>query len=156
MTFYQDLTPYVYFKRREPPDLLSLNIGWLDVTQPYVQGDTSQVFRDRLFEFCLDKYVVHIARGFQECQFCGLSSEPWFEENEFKYGENAHWMSIGDGEIRVLGSSAIYSAPALIYHYVVEHHYKPPQEFIEAVLTGPTPGSDAHMALLKQLGLGRY
>ena len=65
-------------------------------------------------------------------------------------------MSIGDGEIRVLGKSAIYSAPTLLYHYVVEHHFKPPEEFIEAILTGPAPGSDIHMALLKKLGVGRY
>ncbi len=155
MTFYRDLTPYVYFAHREPSDLVSLNIGWLDAAQCYARGDTSQEFKDRLFEFCLDKYVVHILRGFHACQFCGLSYEQWFEEHEFKYGENAQWMSIGDGEIRVLGKSAIYSAPTLIYHYVSEHQYKPPTEFIEAVLTGSAPGSDTHKTLLRKLGVGR-
>lgn len=156
MTYYPDLTRYEYFARDEPSDTAALNIGWLDETQPYVIGHTPQEFKDRLFEFCLDKYTVHIARGFHACQFCKLSYDQWFEEHEFKYGENAHWMSIGDGEIRVLGKSAIYAAPTLIYHYVVEHQYQPPKEFIEAVLTGPAPGSNMHITLLEKLGVGRY
>lgn len=28
----------------------------------------------------------------------------------------------------------LYLAPSLIFHYITEHNYKPPQEFIEAVL----------------------
>ncbi len=37
-------------------------------------------------------------------------------------------------EVRVLGQNdKIYVAPALIYHYVKEHHYQPPEEFILAV-----------------------
>ncbi|MCX7805518.1 MAG: hypothetical protein N3A38_10060 [Planctomycetota bacterium] len=39
-------------------------------------------------------------------------------------------------EIRVLGRDGkIYAAPTLIYHYVVAHKYRPPQEFIDAVMT---------------------
>jgi len=70
---------------------------------------------------------------YHACEFCNLSHEQWVKD---RYGDKAHWASIGDGEIRVLGKSAIYAAPALIYHYVVEHQYKPPDEFIEAILVG--------------------
>ncbi len=42
-------------------------------------------------------------------------------------------------------------APTLIYHYVVDHQYCPPEEFIEAVLTGPVPGSPQHISLLRTL-----
>jgi hypothetical protein len=27
-------------------------------------------------------------------------------------------------------------APALILHYILDHHYRPPDEFIEAVIVG--------------------
>jgi hypothetical protein len=37
-------------------------------------------------------------------------------------------------EIYVPGRNGIYVAPSLIYHYVVDHHYQPPAEFMEAVL----------------------
>jgi hypothetical protein len=41
----------------------------------------------------------------------------------------------GNGEIHVRGpSGAVYCAPALILHYVAEHQYQPPQEFVAAVI----------------------
>lgn len=42
----------------------------------------------------------------------------------------------GSGEIRVKGINCVYAAPVMIYHYVRVHGYKPPQEFIEAVISG--------------------
>jgi hypothetical protein len=40
----------------------------------------------------------------------------------------------GSGEIRVPGDRKVYAAPILIHHYVEAHGYKPPEEFIEAVI----------------------
>jgi hypothetical protein len=150
MTYYEDLTPYQYSARNEPPKLNSLNVGWLSRDKPFSIGETSQKFKDRLFQFCLDEYVVNIARGFHVCEFCSISTEKWVEVGKSRYGEKAHWLGIGNAEIRVLGNSAIYAAPTLIYHYVTEHQYRPPDEFIEAVLTGPLSGSKGHRALLRK------
>jgi hypothetical protein len=146
MAYFKDLTPYGYFGNPEKQDIPVLNIGWLETDQ-FEKGETSQEFREKLFQFCLDQNLVLIARGFQECLFCDMSWNDW-GRNHPDYGSNAHWMSIGDGEIRVIGKSAVYAAPALIYHYVVEHNYKPPQEFVDAVLTGPQPGSHEHQSYL--------
>lgn len=148
MTYYQDLTRYEYYARGEPFDPGLLNIGWLSDAQPFEAGETSQEFQDRLFEFCLDKFVVHIARGFHVCELCHTSVEQWYKEGKARYGKQAHWCGIGDGEIRVIGKTAAYAAPTLVYHYVVEHRYRPPQEFIDAVLSGPPPGSEEHERLL--------
>lgn len=148
MTYYKDLTPYEYFARHEPLKSMPLNIGWLSIGMPFDRGETSQAFRDRLLEFCSDAFVVHIARGFHQCEFCNRPD--WYSSQNNIYGEQAHWASIGDGEIRVLGKTAVYAAPALVYHYVVEHDYKPPDEFIEAVLSGPPPGSKEHLDLLRK------
>jgi len=135
VTYFKDLTPYEYFGR-ETLNPKPLNIGWLGVEMPFEKGATSREFKDKLLKFCSDEYIVLIARGFHACEFCNLSYEQWHKEQKNRYGDKAHWASIGDGEIRVLGKSAIYAAPALIYHYVIEHQYKPPDEFIEAILTG--------------------
>lgn len=149
MAYFQDLTPYAYYV--DPPGVASLNVGWLSQSMPFSQGETSQAFKDRLFQFCLDEYVVHIARGFHVCELCSkVSEEQWYAESQGRYGEKTQWLNIGDGEIRVIGKSAIYAAPTLIYHYVVEHQYKPPDAFIEAVLTGPAPESEAFQALLEK------
>ena len=41
----------------------------------------------------------------------------------------------GNGEIRIDANDGItYVAPVLILHYVSEHHYAPPQQFVDAVL----------------------
>ena len=142
MTYFKDLTPYTYTQVDQ-----SLNIGWLSVSEEYVIGETSLEFKEKLRQFCLDENVIKIMRGFQECEFCGLSSTDWARTHP-SYGENSKWMSIGDGEIRVIGDGVIYAAPALIYHYIVEHQYQPPQEFIDAVLNGRQPDSSEHIALL--------
>ena len=38
-----------------------------------------------------------------------------------------------NGEIRVAGNQIIFAAPVLIVHYIEEHGYLPPAEFLEAV-----------------------
>jgi hypothetical protein len=38
-----------------------------------------------------------------------------------------------NGEIRVAGEQVVYAAPLLIIHYIEEHGYLPPAEFLEAV-----------------------
>ena len=72
MTYFKDLTPYSYSKG-EKSQLLVLNIGWLDKSEPFTMGETSQEFRDKLYQFCLDKNIVLIMRGFHNCEFCELS-----------------------------------------------------------------------------------
>lgn len=145
MAYFKDLTPYEYYK----PEANTLNVGWLGAGQRFSKGKTAQAFKDKLFAYCLDEYVIHIARGFHQCEFCTMSVEEWVKP---RYGDKAHWLNLGDGEIRVIGESVIYAAPTLIYHYVVEHRYKPPEEFIQAVLTGPDPVSEQHAELLKKFG----
>lgn len=146
MPYFKDLTPYEYFQHSGKQEMPILNIGWLELDD-FETGDCSPEFKEKLFQFCLDPNIVAIARGFQECIFCGMSWYDWGRKHP-DYGPNTHWMSIGDGEIRVLGNSTVYAAPALIFHYVAEHHYKPPQEFVDAVLTGPQPGSKEHQNCL--------
>jgi hypothetical protein len=42
---------------------------------------------------------------------------------------------LGSAEIRVPGKSGIqYACPNMIYHYLQDHNYRPPDEFITAVL----------------------
>jgi hypothetical protein len=43
----------------------------------------------------------------------------------------------------------------MIYHYVVDHHYLPPEEFISAVLDGPLPDSPEYLARAERYEWGR-
>lgn len=150
MSYYQDLTPYEYCVRHEPGGSRAVNIGWLSRECAYPKGETSDEFKARLLLFCQDHNIVHVARGFHACDLCSVSWHQWFADREFRYGTSAHWASIGDGEIRVFGNQMVFAAPALIYHYVLEHNYLPPSVFIEAVLTDPAPDSSEYRTLLSK------
>jgi hypothetical protein len=150
MTYFADLSPYEYVGSESG----TRNVGWLG-NGSFLIGSTSEEFQAKLLEFCHDHVIVHIARGFHTCELCSMDQKSdlqWFSQNQDRYGPEQHWASIGDGEIRVIGENAIYAAPALIYHYVVEHKYFPPVEFIESVLDGPQPGSTEHTKLIQKLG----
>ena len=47
----------------------------------------------------------------------------------------------------------IYAAPTLIYHYVAVRHYKPPDEFLQALREGPRPCSQQYFDALAKLNL---
>lgn len=67
---------------------------------------------------------------------------------------NGEERLLGVAEIRVFsGDGRVYAAPTLIYPYVAVHHYKPPDEFIEALRTGPPPSSQEYFDILARLNL---
>jgi hypothetical protein len=113
MAFYPDLSPYEY-ALDEPAG--TVNLGWLEPSQPYPTGQTPQAFRARLLDLC--RRPVNLTVGYHACPFCPA-------------GQPA---PRGSGEIRVPGNARVYAAPALIHHYVEAHGYKPPEEFVQAVL----------------------
>jgi len=50
-------------------------------------------------------------------------------------GEEA--VTVGDAEIRVIaGDGTWFIAPTLILHYVIEHDYRPPSSFVQALMRG--------------------
>jgi hypothetical protein len=48
------------------------------------------------------------------------------------------------------GVGVVYAAPAGFLHYIKEHSYLPPAEFIRAVEACPPYGSDAYEAALRE------
>jgi hypothetical protein len=69
------------------------------------------------------------------CHFC--------KEYPVRITDSDGEFSLGDGEIRVPAKDeeVTYVSPNLIYHYVVAHHYLPPDVFLEALhsLSLPNP-----------------
>ena len=147
MAYYPDLSFYQYGNSKAWPDVV--NVGWLDSVQNYPQGSVSQAFIERLWILCRRRIMT--MRGFHVCEFCDM---PRDKVPTVQRGEEI--LSLGFAEIRVFSrSSRVYAAPNLIYHYVVEHHYQPPEEFIQAVLECPLPGSSEYESFLQQHG-GEY
>lgn len=114
MTYFKDLTPYAYIDPEEElPD--TINIGWLDKDYPFPVGETSDDFRAKLRALC--EHRLKQTRGFHSCQFC-----------------KGRDRATSSSEMRIAHDGKVYAAPSMVYHYVVEHGYFPPEEFIDAVL----------------------
>lgn len=109
-----------------PSNPRRLYVGWLDKDHEYARGEVSSEFSARLLRLCSKAMKT---RGFHRCPFCpgGVPAKP------LNYRKKA--VSLGSGFFSVKGKRwLIFEAPDLIYHYVVDHGYKPPAEFIEAVM----------------------
>jgi hypothetical protein len=125
--YYSDFTPYCYIERTAAPNVL--NIGWLETPHPFPRNAASEELLDALFEKCLD--TVNQTRGWHDCQFCDVP--PTLPLEVSRSGKN---LGLGSAEIRVNAKDGrIYAAPNLIYHYVSEHDYDPPPEFVEALFS---------------------
>ena len=127
MAYYPDLTPYRYY----PDESDMLNVGWLSRRQPFPRGPVPLAFADELQR--MSQEPVHLTRGSHLCEFCEppediIAAEP-------RYREVWEWFRCGNGELHVRGETGIvYCAPRLVVHYVSEHQYQPPLEFVAAVL----------------------
>jgi hypothetical protein len=126
VTYFADLTPYSFLASAATS--AALNVGWLDPTHPFRQEATEREFHHRLFAFC--EHPVHRTRGIHRCAFCPVPGNGPAQRETL----NGRTVVLGSAEIRVGGAGVTYAAPDLIYHYVVQHRYRPPGEFIRAVL----------------------
>ena len=123
--YYPDFTLYCYIKK-EAANVL--NIGWLETPHPFPTKKASEELLDALFEKCLT--LVNATRGVHECQFCDV---PTWGVEVSRHGKG---VFLGNAEMRVKATDGrVYAAPNLIYHYVSEHDYDPPQEFIQALFS---------------------
>ncbi len=137
----EDLEPYEGCRTDAEISLTPLAVGWLQPGRPFDVGETPAEFLPALLPFCLPPETV--------CPWPGLPLCPLCRQPVILPGEDRSAAHLT--EIRVIGETEIYAAPALIYHYVEAHHYQPPDEFIAAVLQGPAPGTAEHRALIRAL-----
>ena len=88
-----------------------VKIGWLDIDQPFNRGILPDGFIDKLKSVRTCKHQ----KGSHVCPFC----------------ENSKSSS----SIRIrIGDYDYYDSPQMIIHYVEEHSYLPPQEYIDEVM----------------------
>jgi hypothetical protein len=109
-THYVDLTPYEYAVK---PGAYknAVNIGWLDKGQDYTKGEVPVGFLKKL----ANAEILAHHKGGHRCPFCGGG-----------YSSQVHYVQ---------GNGIKYVFPQMLSHYISEHNYKPPQEFIDAVMS---------------------
>jgi hypothetical protein len=138
MAYFPDLSPYAYGHRPHPG---VLHIGWLDGVHEYPKGKVAEHVLGRLKRLATEPTELY--RGFHICELC---SPP---EGLIGPGDAGYWdwakPRSSNGEIRVTLGTAAYAAPVLIVHYIEEHGYLPPEEFLRAVMeAAPNPQGGAN------------
>jgi hypothetical protein len=111
-------------------------IGWLHPDYPYTKGKVSAAFVRRLKRFAArsgesaSALCLVLAMGFHTCEFCGKSR--------------------GHRNFGVPNDDVLFVAPEMIVHYVKQHGYAPPAEFIAAVLSSPLPGTPEYREIVEK------
>ncbi|GAA3289723.1 hypothetical protein Dvina_37100 [Dactylosporangium vinaceum] len=138
MAYFADLTPYMYgdsdhdtvgYGRgnvRYRPRYERLNVGWLDASQPFGRGAVPDWFADALLDV-VGHPPVNEYRGLHDCEFCPPDANTIADPRPGR-----GWLAYY--EIRVPARPGVmFAAPALVWHYVTAHDYRPPVEFVDAV-----------------------
>jgi hypothetical protein len=132
MTYFADGSPYSFAQTGEARPLV--NIGWLDDGHSYPTGIVPGDLVARLARLC--RNGVQRSRGFHRCGFCGQAegAPPMPTTSRDGHGE----FIVGAAEIRVTDQADVtFAAPDMIIHYVADHGYKPPDEFLDALRSQP-------------------
>lgn len=118
-TYQADLSPYKYMNPRVNDSVLS--VGWLEKGKEFPRGDVPEGFLTKLSKL---KKTNH-TKGWHECPFC---ERPESVDGVRRLGPR------GSCELTVTDNGITYLAPELITHYVKEHNYLPPKQYIDAVM----------------------
>ena len=123
VTWFADGSPYAYLAAG-PAE--TVNVGWLDASHPFHDGEPSPGFLAALFDLCAKP--INKTRGWHKCEFCDQPVPLAVESDGLQ-------LLLGSAEIRVMAPGGQqFAAPDLVYHYVRDHRYSPPDDFVAAVV----------------------
>jgi hypothetical protein len=135
MAYFRDLTPYAYGHAHHPG---VVHVGWLDGIHSFPKGAVDSRLLEKIK--LLSREPVELYRGKHVCELCVTPPdiEKTLLPNGLVIDPNCAWARWVDqrssnGEIRVRSGNVTFAAPVLIAHYIEEHAYLPPGEFLKAV-----------------------
>jgi hypothetical protein len=114
-------------------------VGWLDGIHPFSKGPVDRHLVEKMK--LLATNPVELYRGRHTCEVC---IEPTDVVKTFLHDtvkiidpscSRKQWAAQrwSNGEMRVAGEGVIFAAPVLIVHYIEQHGYMPPFQFLKAV-----------------------
>jgi hypothetical protein len=126
--YFSDLTPYTYLQREPDPNVV--NVGWLNIDHEFPKGPVPNELLQKILLLCFRP--VNSTRGIHPSPFIPRDLRGYPVEYE------GRCMALGSAEIRVVAiRGRVYAAPNLIYHYIKDCSYLPPQEFLDALQAMP-------------------
>ena len=118
-----------------PPGAVLCAVGWLGASVP-ATGQTPDPCIDTLF----NAYGRHATftdgtAGWHDCEMCS-APEAWYPDGQV--GPIIQWRKqplrlYGHGHHLIRFQDTVYMCPALILHYILDHDYRPPDEFLQAL-----------------------
>jgi hypothetical protein len=140
--YYPDLSQYEYSKAKLKKKIIikhSLgddysfyNIGWLSVDYVYTRGKTNNNFHEKLFSLCI--YGTNLMMGIHYCDFCNKKGTVFEDLRKPQVEFNNELINLGGSEVFVIKDKTVFIAPSMVLHYVLDHEYLPPDEFIDALM----------------------
>jgi hypothetical protein len=138
VAYFPDLSAYAYGRGHHPG---VVHIGWLDGLHQFPKGHVDSRLIEKLK--LLANKPVELYRGKHTCEVCvqpedvlnGLAANGSTLDFKSRLTKWAEWADerSSNGEIRVAFGGVTYAAPVLIVHYIEEHGYIPPAQFLEAI-----------------------
>lgn len=125
MTYFPDGAPYAYSGQ---PDPILVCAGWLDPEHAFRKAVAPDGLANRLAWRC----VHQSDRPYRGIHICELCPEDTADYVSILNAGKKHLL--GYAEITIATEERSYAAPNLILHYVVAHHYLPPDDFVEALM----------------------
>ncbi|WP_245997480.1 hypothetical protein [Streptomyces armeniacus] len=127
---YEEMAPYEYFSESVPQGVRAVCVGWLEQGSQFSLGEVDGGFIESLGLICRD-YAQMRTRGWHRCE---LAHQGAGVEYPVTIQVEDDVVSLGGAEVRVVSADGTWLiAPDLVHHYVTEHSYLPPDEFVEAV-----------------------
>jgi hypothetical protein len=122
-------------------------VGWLE--QPgFAMGNVPKACIGALVEALHGGIFSDGHRGYHTCTLCGnLLPEIKWKRRRIALQGHGHYL--------VQLDHIVYMAPALLLHYILEHGYRPPDEFLDAVSKGCFLTEDDLVVRWRSAGEGR-
>ena len=108
-------------------------IGWLEVGHPFTRGPVPGDILAALKAQVVKAHQIAYHMGFHECSLCPEDRQ-----------------RTGIDNLLVPTRELLYVAPELVVHYIEDHGYRPPDQFLVAVQTCPEQGSVEFLELLQR------
>lgn len=106
-------------------------VGWLDKMHEFNIGIPPKQFVEKLIHLTLLKTEtfdihVNVVRGVHPCNLCA-------KQDIRLSAVGLRSRMLGMSELWIPRAGGWYAAPSMIVHYVVEHQYLPPPDFVNSV-----------------------
>ena len=132
LTHFEDLAACDYFGEDAAHALRA--VGWLGVDQHFPTGPTEATAFAKLKDLLRDPWQPTVRCGVHHCELCQYDPPS------------------GQANLFVPNGTMIFVCPELIVHYIAAHHYRPPEEFLDAVLACPETRTMQYKKLLLESG----